>query len=417
MRIVYVDTGLANEVGHHANSCRLITVALRERGHDVTVAAWIGLDAPLRDEFQARMIFRHNTYGAADGDPLCGWLAAHFVTSHATCEDFAALGPFTADDLLYVNSVLPAQLLAVYNFLASLPDDSRPQTVVELGTDPGVEFVPTASGITLAPRDPRTDARATLYRFTARQMLARPLPDLHLATFDRTSSEVYAMLLGMPVATLPLPHRASAAARGRGGKRPRTVAFLGHQRGEKGYQHVPAIATHLLTTRDDVRLLVHNAHPNGMIETQRAMRALAAGDPRVLLDERPAGPVIWAELLAQSDIVVCPYVADRFRAAYSALAAEAIAAGIPLVAPAHTTLARTMQDFDHGGAYFDASTPESIVAAIGQVLDAFDTQAEAAEAAAAKWGETMGADKMVSAMLARVAAGVMDRRAPFRLAA
>jgi len=122
-------------------------------------------------------------------------------------------------------------------------------------------------------------------------------------------------------------------------------------------------------------------------------------------------------LLARSDIVVCPYVTDRFRAAYSALAAEAIAAGIPLVAPAHTTLARTMQDFAHGGTCFDANTADSIVAAIGHVLDGFDVHAEAAEAAAARWSETMGADKMVTAMLARVAAGIMDRRAPFRIAA
>src|SRR5208282_1829449 len=97
---------------------------------------------------------------------------------------------------------------------------------------------------------------------------------------------------------------------------PRSIAFLGHQRGEKGYFHVPAIARLLLAACADVRLLVHNAQPDGMVETQQAMRALAAEDARIELDERPADPKIWRDLLERSDIIVCPYIVDRFRAAY-----------------------------------------------------------------------------------------------------
>jgi glycosyltransferase involved in cell wall biosynthesis len=417
VQIVYVDTGMVGEVGHHATSCRLITRALRARGHDVTVAAWAGLEAKLRDEFAARTVFRHNTYWGSDGDPLCGWLAAYFVSANATMQDFAALGPFAADDLLYVNSVMPAQLHAVYNFLAALPDDARPQTVVELGTDPGVEFASGAGGVTLCARDPRLDARATLYRFTGRQMAARRLPELHLITFDRTSSDVYSVLLGVPVGTLPLPHLAAGAPRRRGGAGPRTISFLGHQRGEKGYHFVPEIARQLLAARSDIRLLVHNAQPEGMAEVQRVMRALAAADSRVELEERPAGPDLWPALLEHSDVVVCPYLIERFRAAYSALASEAIASAIPLVVPEHTTMARLLRDVAAGGGCFGQQDPAAMVAAIVGVLDAYDVHAERAFTAAARWAETMGADRMVEAMLARVAAAAMERRAPFRIAA
>jgi glycosyltransferase involved in cell wall biosynthesis len=417
MRVVYVDTGMAGEVGHHATSCRRITQALRERGHDVTVGAWVGLDAPLCEEFQAKLVFRHNTYAASDSDLLCGWLAAYFVTAQATTQDFAALAPLGADDLLYVNSVQPAQLHAVYNFLAALPDGSRPQTVVELGTDPGVEIVEDLGGIRLAARDPRVDARATLYRFTGRQMSARRLPELHLVTFDATSSAVYSVLLGAPLGTLPLPNVASSGPRRRGGTGPRTVAFLGHQRGEKGFHFVPAIARLLLAAAPDTRLLVHNAQPDGMAETQQAMRALAAADARIELDERPAGPEIWRDLLERSDIIVCPYIVDRFRAAYSALASEAIASAIPLVVPEHTTLARLMRDCDAGGTRFAEQTPDAIAAAVARALDDFGAEAERSAQAAARWSETMGADRMVETMLARVAAATMENRALARLAA
>ena len=418
MRVVYVDTGMVGEVGHHAMSCRLITRALRDRGHEVTIATWAALDPSLCAEFQARTVFRRNTYGVSDGDPLCGWLATYFVTSHETTEDFAALGPFRPDDLLYVNSVLPAQLHAVYNFLVALPEGARPQTVVELGTDPGVEFILTDGAIAFAARDPRADARATLYRFTARQMSARRLENLHLVTFDRTSSEVYSALLGIPVGTMPLPHLAMGTPHCRGSDNgPRTIAFLGHQRGEKGYHLVPEIIRHLLGERADIRLLLHNAQPDGMAETQRQIRGLAASDDRIELDERSAGPQLWQSLLNRADVVVCPYLVDRFRAAYSALASEAIASAIPLVVPEHTTLARLMRDFESGGACFDRPEPDAVAAAIDRVLDDFDTQAQRAMAAATRWVDTMGAGRMVETMLACVGSAMMERRAPFHLAA
>jgi glycosyltransferase involved in cell wall biosynthesis len=154
-----------------------------------------------------------------------------------------------------------------------------------------------------------------------------------------------------------------------------------------------------------------------MIETQQMIRELARADARIELNERPAGPELWRSLLERSDVIVCPYIADRFRAAYSALASEAIASAIPLVVPEHTTLARLMQDFGSGGARFDQQEPEAVVAAIGRVLDDFDAEAERASAAAARWAEAMGADRMVEAMLARVAAAMMEQRAPFRLVA
>ena len=108
MRVIYADAGLVNEVGHHANSCRFIAGALRGRGHGVTVAAHRGVHADLAAELPAQPHFRLNTYWGNDGDPVCGWLNAFFIGANAFAEDLAALGPC---DLLYANSILPAQSL------------------------------------------------------------------------------------------------------------------------------------------------------------------------------------------------------------------------------------------------------------------------------------------------------------------
>jgi glycosyltransferase involved in cell wall biosynthesis len=418
VRVVYVDTGMVNEIGHHATSCRLITRALRDHGHAVTVAGWTGLDPLLRSEFNAQPVFRHNTYSRIGGDPICGWLSDYFVAAQLTAEDLRSLGPFAADDLLYVNSVQPAQLQAVCTFLGGLPEAARPQTVVELGTDPGVEFAAGLDGgVTFTARDARVDPRATLYRFTGRLRQTLNLPQLNLVTFNSTSSSVYALLLGTQVGTLPLPHVAAVPPRQRGGDGPRTISILGHQRGEKGYHLVPEIARLLLAASGDVRLLVHNAQPDGMVEIQKAMRALAAADLRVELDERPAGPEIWRALLERSDVIVCPYVTDHFRAAYSALASEAVACAIPLVVPAYTTLDQLVQAFDAGGVSFDRLEPVAVVEAVQRLLADFDKHAASALVAARRWAETMGADQMVETMLARLAAVAMQARAPDRVAA
>ena len=90
---------------------------------------------------------------------------------------------------------------------------------------------------------------------------------------------------------------------------------------------------------------------------------------------------------------------------------------IPLVVPEHTTLARLLRDFASGGTTFEGQEPDAVVAAILRVVGDFEAQAAGAEAAAARWTDTMGADRMVEAMLARVAAATMEQRAPLRLAA
>jgi hypothetical protein len=51
---------------------------------------------------------------------------------------------------------------------------------------------------------------------------------------------------------------------------------IGHQRPDKGYQHMPEAARALLAEEPDIRLLIHNGAPDEMAETQSALRTLAA---------------------------------------------------------------------------------------------------------------------------------------------
>jgi hypothetical protein len=275
---------------------------------------------------------------------------------------------------------------------------------MEFGTDPAVDVVfgdgANPAKFSLKLRDYRTDPRAMFYRHAAGQLSEPDLARFHMATFDKAASAVYALLLGRPVGVLPLPQFAHATVAPRIGRRPITVSVLGHQRPDKGYQLMPEIARLLLAHEPDIRLLVHNGAPDLMPRIQQEMRAHAAVETRLTLNEQAAGPALWQDLLRQSDLILCPYEPARFVASYSAVATEALANAIPLVVPANTSLSRLLDAYGGPGTAFERYDSAGVVAATRRALADFDAVAARAEAAAERWNATMGVGNMVSALLA-----------------
>jgi glycosyltransferase involved in cell wall biosynthesis len=398
MRVFYADTGLTHDLGHHANACRLMTAEWRARGCEVMVAAAGNVSPSLQGELGANPHFRVHTYWQGDGDEFCGWLSAFFHAAGRTQEDLQALGPFTPDDLLYLNSIQPAQLMALASFVQATPAQARPRIVAELGTGPGLDFEWRDDMLHFHPKDPRYDPKGVLYRFASTHLATNDAGDPQLTTFHPTCSAVFGHLLRRPVHTLPLPHQIVSSV-----ERPRreriTVGVLGHQRADKGYQLVPQIALALLQFRPDLQVLIHNGAPGYMHVVQDVVREIAAGEPRITVDERIANDALWDSLLNSCDIVLCPYDAPSYTGAYSAIVGEAIARGIPLVAPAVTTLARTMNEFGGPGEVFYGLDVGPIVLATIKVVDDLASYRAKAEAAAARWRLEMGAARTVDAIL------------------
>jgi len=133
-------------------------------------------------------------------------------------------------------------------------------------------------------------------------------------------------------------------------------------------------------------------------QTQQALRQIAASDPRVFLEEVPAGKTRWPQLLDMSDLVLCAYQPDA-HLAYSAVLAEALANGIPAIVPARTFLAGMLIECGEPGATFDRFEPASIAAATGRVLDRFDEFATRAYLAAQKWSERLGPARLVDELM------------------
>jgi glycosyltransferase involved in cell wall biosynthesis len=343
---------------------------------------------------------RLHAFYTLDADPICGWLKSFDLAADLTHQDLLKLPSLDRHDLVYFNSAQPAQLLAIVRWLSDLSPDRTPQVVVEFGTEPGLDITVTPNGFVGQPRDPRQDGRAAFYRFVGTKISPHVLSHLHMMTFEQQTSAIFAALIQHPVGVLPFPHHAVTPLRRRPREGAMTVAVLGHQRPDKGYFHVPKIARRILHERGHVRMLVHNGGPEFMRDTQQAMRSLAALEPRIKIDERTAGPQTWAELLDASDLLLLPYDPSRFRAAYSAIAAEAVANAIPLVGPAGTSIERLIADAGQCGTVFGEFEPDSIAAAVISLIDDFGRYATAAHAAAEQWPRHYGPDRLVDAILA-----------------
>jgi glycosyltransferase involved in cell wall biosynthesis len=399
-RFFYADPGLTDNLGHHANNCRHITREARARGWEVTVLSFANIDAALREELGAVPFFRALTAWLSDGDPICGWLNAFHIVAEITREDLARIHDIGPGDVMYFSSALPAQLFALAQWMGALPRERLPLVVTEFGIDPGADLQQSPQGPVYAVRDPRCDARAILYRSAAARIPGPVAPWLHMITFDPASSAAFCAVLGKHVGVLPTPHVATSARRPRSGKRPVTVAVLGNQRPEKGYQFMPEVARSLLQSNPDLRILCHNANPSMMRETQEDLHEIAGKEPRLVMDERLAGGEAWQQVLDACDIILLPYASPRFAFSYSAIAVEAIANAIPLVVPAHTTMARLVQEFGGAGTAFDRAEAPAIADAVQRALDRFDVLAAMACSGADLWEHVHGPSNMLDAMLA-----------------
>ena len=397
----YLDPALTNNLGHHANSGRSIVGEIRARDIPCAILGHMEIEDGLRGELSATPWFRWNTYMVVDKDPVCGWLMDFEMGARVTAEDIGRLQGIRPTDLIYMNSIQPAQLMGILRWGRTLPEDQRPTVIVEFGTDPGLILLEQDNAPPqFLPMDPRLDARAVLLRFTARQMTEDDQRWLKLATFDSQSSAIFQLLLDYPVGTLPLPQGAVTSCRDRTGKRPIVISILGHQRGDKGFHKVPALVAGLLAARgDDIRVLVHNGAPDGMPNHQQKLRDMAAADPRLVLDERAADSILWSNLLEVSDLIVCPYIRNRFIASYSAVASEAMANAIPLVVPDATTMHAVIREFGEPGTIFKEESVDAIHAATIAALDDFDRLAGLAKQASIRWGETRGAKCLVDTLL------------------
>lgn len=403
MRFHYVDAGLRADVGHHASFCRSICEALSRRNVDYQVYCSRAVDPHIQSEFHAIPCLTANTYAYTDGDPLSGWLNTFTQVDALTFADLASGVNVEAEDIVFLSFVAPGHLSAAIRWFRSLGKGRQPRVFAELLSDTGVDIShdPRNDRTELQLRDYRVDPKAMFWRYAAKALAADDQERFSLHAFEPLLARAFGFVTAKPCTALPVPVAAAPSSTPRERADSLTVSFLGHQRIDKGFLLVPAITESLLRNFEHIRVLIHNAAPAELHDAQQQLRRLAAQDARVVLNETPANDVLWNRLLAESDLVVCPYDPGVFTARCSAVACDAISRGIPLVVPANTSLSRLSDRFGSASTAFEKQDVATVYDAISRALQSFQSLKASAEQAVKKWDCEMGPLALVDHFLAR----------------
>lgn len=172
----------------------------------------------------------------------------------------------------------------------------------------------------------------------------------------------------------------------RGGSR--RIGFFGSHRSERGLELLPDLVHRLADRGFEV-----------VLQDSEGRFATAAG-PRVsvlglLPDLAPA--------MAACDLIVWPSQAQFYQRRQSGILSEALAGGIPVVAPACCRSAELTASFDCGVFFHEYNTEAILQAIAGAEADYERLDANAA-AAARVWQRTEGIERTAAAVLQLVAA-------------
>lgn len=399
MTFVYCDAALANEQGHFAPFCRATTTAVRQLGGDVLVLGHARIEPDLAAALGATPFFRFHPNATLCDDPLCGPLTDFVQAARITAADLARLTGFTADNIVFYEHAKAAQLMGLIDWAQTrFPSDNCPLIVVTFGWPGGLEEEAPAADQTGGSRWRIGDQRMIFYRHASRMIRPSHVHRFAFAAYDPKVASAYRFLLDRPVQVFPPPLGAVTAPRDRTETAAPTVAFLGEQRLEKGLALIPEMVRQLLAAHPSIRIIVHNSWQEPRDENT-LLAGMAKEYPRLEVRLGTVTAAEWAELLDRTDMLVMPYDPAIYATAISGVAVEAIATGIPCVAPRGTTMERLLTEAGMPGVLADRSEVEPMVTAVSQLLSDYPPLAARAAQASQVWQERAGGKRLVEAIL------------------
>jgi hypothetical protein len=366
MKINLLDPGLLRIGGHHHDWDHRIANLLVSRGHDVIVYAnayaaddvTVAFDAAVRVE----KLFRLNPYALPDQfDPVCGEIERQLLGRQLVGADLRKVADA---DLWFWPTLFSHQLLAIpamkTRAAISLCRYMPPQNGVDVHfAEPGVWWRLAAKNLRLMKSDIRVIGACESEGLNAFMPYIGNLDPVRL-----------------PVPIDGTPRRRAALE---------TIGLFGSQpRDEHGSSLFGGLIERALKADFKVVTQAVAAVPAGM----RTHPGLT------LLDN--AGE--FAPKLERCDLLVAPYQWHRYVGRGSGIIWQAIASGVPCVAPEGASLSRVMAR-SGSASLFSQLTLDGVFAAILRARENYPALAEAAFRAAGEWRETNGLARFVDAMV------------------
>jgi hypothetical protein len=152
-----------------------------------------------------------------------------------------------------------------------------------------------------------------------------------------------------PFRTCPIPHTAPASEH-EPVLEPLRITYLGDARGEKGYQHLPGVVQDLWRSEAQpgkvsfVLQSNYNVYPGepDAVVARSQLSAFPAGKVQLITESCTSEE--YRRTLMSAAVMLLPYRAEEYYSRSSGVLIEALAAGIPVVVPATSWLAKQIAD-------------------------------------------------------------------------
>ncbi|HUY93171.1 MAG TPA: hypothetical protein VMV10_30865 [Pirellulales bacterium] len=393
-RFILIDHSLVDYAGHHYEYARAVLDAAAESGYESVLATNRRFRSELREAWPIIPAYKYGVWlhqGASEWQ-IGLWRALHAVRRRVRPTSPSGRSVDKHADASNRKFGLLRRQFDAARQRRFIRDTASLLERLAVAAD-DVIFVPTLSHVDFAALQGlwRTDreSRRPVWHLLFRR---RPEVDLSVDPFRalRLSAQVreerpqsvyfwtdneelaahYREKTGFPFGALPIPHTPSVRTALPAQDRLR-ILYLGDARLEKGFQHLPGLVR-ALTDDEGHRLRfefyfqAHCVSPCEAPEITAARAELCRLAHRgVTLFTSPLSPPKYRELLASGHLVVLPYDRRAYAERSSGVFAEALAAGIPLVVPEGTWMARQLLQ-GAGGAFRDLSDAPLLILKIAQ---------------------------------------------------
>jgi glycosyltransferase involved in cell wall biosynthesis len=301
----------------------------------------------------------------------------------------------TAQDHIFIHTLGIEQLEALFPILINSDTSNLPQYHLMLRRDIDDPLVKNAPGIGIY---------ACLNQFYQSQLFPKKV---RFYTDTLPLIERYNSLSPIKFLEIPVPFRQEKLIANINQKKDRKenelihLVYLGDARSEKGYLHLPQIVEDLwqdYLANKKVRMTIQSnlsieGGEAGILAARLKLEQYA--DNQVTVIKETMDTEEYYQLLASADLVIIPYELNSYKYRTSGVLTESLAAGKPVIVPAHSWLA-TQVDETRAGIY---QQPKDISKTIIQVINNLDYYQKNAQAFSLKWREKHSADNLINCLL------------------
>jgi len=387
MRILYIDPSLRQNLGHHANACVNITLAMRRAGHEVEILANQRLERDL--PIVAKPVFRRDIYYHISLHPYRRSGADLVVASYAigAMREIERFRP----DVIYAHSINGLALEAFAKAVDAIYAPGKaPWLIAELPFP------------TTAMRQ-RRDGYYFVEQIKRAQdnIRAMGLKHVKLITVDDITSTELQQAIGFPVATFPSPYVVQRQEIARSAKIDHSIVVgcVGHQSVDKGFNLLPSIISDVAKRRKDVHFIVQIQPPNyapqiGELET------ISTETRQIEFITGSLKHKDYQTLLERIDVFLLPYDPVRYKSSISGISHEAISMGKVVVAPAGSAVGSFVEKYQSKENLFSKWTSENVASCLAGVLDRLDERVEQARIGSQKFNAENNPDRFVEFVFA-----------------